>query len=271
MEYGDPPRPLLGDGIYESVEELLDARFGEGNYQIKDFKITYSEEIAKWMNTFAPALMGIGMLLLFLEFKTPGFGFFGIAGIVLIGIFFASLYVAGLAGNEPIVLFVIGVLLVLTELLFFPGMLFMAVPGIAMMLGSLLWAMVDFWPKGTGELTFESFADPFVTLVFGLSIAVFGAILLSRVMKGSSIERSVVLTGSVGSTSSEDERVGRENDLPRVGLTGTAVTKLFPSGRVELSGKRYDARCAVGMVDKGVKVRVVGYEDFDVIVEEVDS
>ena len=29
--------------------------------------------------------------------------------------------------------------------------------------------------------------------------------------------------------------------------------------------------CAVGMIDRGAKVRVVGYEDFDVIVEEVKS
>ena len=33
------------------------------------------------MNTFAPALLGIGMLMLFFEFKTPGFGLFGIGGI----------------------------------------------------------------------------------------------------------------------------------------------------------------------------------------------
>lgn len=101
-EYGDPPRPLFGNGIYASAEALLDARFGAGNYVIKDFHLNYSEELAKWMNTIAPALMGLGMLLLFIEFKTPGFGIFGIGGIALIGIFFASQYVAGLAGNEPI-------------------------------------------------------------------------------------------------------------------------------------------------------------------------
>ena len=43
-EYGDPPTPLLGKAIYESVDELLDARFGEGNYEIRDFSITYSEK-----------------------------------------------------------------------------------------------------------------------------------------------------------------------------------------------------------------------------------
>lgn len=68
-EYGDPPEKLLAEGIYESIEELLDDRLGVGAYVISNFEITYSEEIAKWMNTIAPLLIGLGMLLLFIEFK----------------------------------------------------------------------------------------------------------------------------------------------------------------------------------------------------------
>ena len=103
--FGEPPQPLLSAGTYESVGALLDARFGSEKYEIKDFHLSYSEVLAKWMNTFAPALLGIGLLALFLEFKTPGFGFFGIGGIVLLGIFFISQYIAGLAGNEVIFFF----------------------------------------------------------------------------------------------------------------------------------------------------------------------
>lgn len=269
-EYGDPPRALLGEGIYENIDELLKARVGDDRFVIKDFHISYSEEIAKWMDGFAPALIGIGMLLLFIEFKTPGFGIFGIGGIVLIAVFFVSQYVAGLAGNETIVIFGLGVLLVLIELIFFPGMLLFAVPGIAMMFGSLLWAMVDYWPKGTGELTAEMFAEPLINLIFGMGIAVFGAILVSRFVKGSALESALVLSGSAGGEGSkEDGRIAREHNLPRIGLTGTALTKMMPSGRVELGGKRYEARCAVGAIERGAKIRVARYEDFDVLVEEV--
>ena len=73
------------------------------------------------MTTFAPALLGIGMLMLF-EFKTPGFGVMGIGGISLIGVFFISQYIAGLAGNEPILFFALGVLLVFIEIFFFQGL-----------------------------------------------------------------------------------------------------------------------------------------------------
>jgi len=268
-EYGDPPRPLLGEAIHEDIDDLLKSRLGDDSFVIKDFHISYSEEIAKWMDGFAAALIGIGMLLLFIEFKTPGFGIFGILGIVMIAVFFISQHIAGLAGNESIVIFALGVLLVIIELVFFPGMLLFAVPGIAMMLGSLLWAMVDYWPKGTGELTLDMFMEPLINLIFAMGIAVFGAILVSRFIKGSVLESALVLEGSVGSGSKEDTRIAREHNLPRIGLTGTALTQMMPSGRVELGGKRYEARCAVGTIVRGAKVRVAAYEDFDVVVEEV--
>ena len=58
--------------------------------------MTYSEEWAKWLANITPILLGIGMLLFFFELKTPGFGIFGIFGIVLLGLFFISQYIAGL-------------------------------------------------------------------------------------------------------------------------------------------------------------------------------
>jgi membrane-bound serine protease (ClpP class) len=266
-EYGDPPHPLLGKGIYESMDELLDARFGAGQYEIRDFKLTYSEEIAKWMSTFAPALMGIGMLLLFLEFKTPGFGIFGIGGIAMIAIFFASQYVAGLAGNEPIIFFVLGVVLVMVELFFFPGTFVLALSGLGLMLGSLLWAMVDFWPDEPLHLNPQILVEPLVNLIFGLGIAVFGALLFGRFFQGSFFERRLVLADVAGGQAGVI-REERAASLPRPGAVGEAITDLFPSGRVEIKGLRYDARSALGSIDSGARIVVVKSSDFSLVVKE---
>ncbi len=276
-EYGDPPHKLLGAGIYGSIEELLDARFGSGRYQIKDFEVTYSEELAKWMNTIAPALMGLGMLLLFIEFKTPGFGIFGIGGIVLIAIFFTSQYIAGLAGNEPIIFFVIGVLLVLVELLFFPGIIVMAAGGLFLILGSLLWAMVDYWPGGKTDFSTDLLVQPLINLVFGMSIAVFGALLISKYLKGSWMERQLVLERSVGgSRPSHGPLPGAAQPLASdadslIGRTGVVITPLHPGGRIEVDGRRYAAKCRVGAIELGANIRVVDHGDFDLIVEEVKT
>lgn len=268
--YGEPPQPLLGKAIYESIDALLEDRFGPGNYEIKDFEVTYSEEIAKWMDTFAPALLGIGLLMLFFEFKTPGFGIFGICGIILIAIFFISQHIAGLAGNEVILFFVLGILLVLAELFFFPGTLIFALTGVALILGSLLWAMIDFWPGEPIRFSPELLAEPVVNLVFGLSIAVAGALVFGRFFKGSWMEHQLVLEAAAGGPG-RVVREARASALPAAGTEGTAVTDLFPSGRVEIGGRRYEARSALGQIHKGARVQVKQSSDFGLVVEEVES
>jgi len=269
-EYGDPPTPLLGLGIYDSAEDLLDARFGPGQYLIRDFEVTYSERIAKWMNTFAPALLGIGMLLLFFEFKTPGFGVMGIGGLILMGIFFASQYVAGLAGNEAVLFFALGIILILVELFFFPGTLVFALSGLALVCGSLLWAMIDFWPGEPIQLSPELFAEPMVNLVFGMSFAVVGALVFGRLFKGTWFERQLVLedaAGGRGTTIREE----RKKSMPQPGAEGVAASDLFPSGRVEIDGRRYEARSALGPIEHGSRIRVVAQNNFTLTVEGIDA
>ena len=65
---------------------------------------------------------------------------------------FISQHIAGLAGNEAILFFALGVILVLLELFFFPNF-FAALTGLALMFGSIFWAMIDFWPGETIKLS----------------------------------------------------------------------------------------------------------------------
>ena len=174
--YGDPPQTLLASGIYESMDALLDARFGADGYTVRYYEITYSESLAKWMNTFAPALMGIGLLFLFLEFKTPGFGLFGGLGIACIAIFFASQYIAGLAGNEVILFFYSRCFVGLAGALLFPGTLIAALSGLALIFGSLLWAMIDLWPNEGFDFNGDLLFEPALNLVLALLFAVVGAL-----------------------------------------------------------------------------------------------
>jgi membrane-bound serine protease (ClpP class) len=109
-------------------------------------------------------------------------------------------------------------------------------------------------------------AQPIVNLVFGLSIAVFGAFLLSRFFHGSWIERKLVLAEAAGGDS-QTLRAQRESRLPPVGSTGTAITDLYPSGRVEIGGRRFEARSALGIIDKGSPIRVQKAADLSLIVE----
>ena len=54
--------------------------------------------------------MLIGMGGLWLEFKTPGFGFFGLLGATCLVLFFFGHHIAGLSGMEDLILFIIGII-----------------------------------------------------------------------------------------------------------------------------------------------------------------
>ena len=126
--YGDPEETLLGAGVFDSIEDLLEDQFGLNGYTVEAFEVSYSEEFAKWMSTIAPALLGLGLLALFVEFKTPGFGVFGIAGLLLLGVFFLSNYIAGLAGNEAFVIFALGLGFIFIEVFVLPGFFIFGLP-----------------------------------------------------------------------------------------------------------------------------------------------
>ena len=119
-KYGTPPQPLLGIGVFQSLEDLLDQRWGKSNYKVAEMKLNWAEDIGLWLNGIAPLLLSVGLVLLFIEFKTPGFGIFGILGIGFILIFFGSKYVAGLAGQEELLVFLLGLCLILVEIFLSP-------------------------------------------------------------------------------------------------------------------------------------------------------
>ena len=66
--YGEPAHSLLGAGVAKDLSSLLAKKYGAGNYEIKQFEVTWSEELAQHLTHFTPILLGLGLLALFIEF-----------------------------------------------------------------------------------------------------------------------------------------------------------------------------------------------------------
>ena len=271
--YGEPPQALLGKGIAKDLDGLLAQKFGTGKYERVDFIVTWSERLAQLLTTVSPVLMGLGLLGLFIEFKVPGHGWFGAIGVVLLGLVFFGHYVAGLSGHEPVLFFILGLLLLAVEIFFFPGVFVMAATGLVLMLGSLLWAMADLWPNEPLRLSGEAFIQPLGSLGLGLGIAVAsGALLLRFLPKGLFWDR-MILHAAVG-TSAQVAGVSPQSASgidSLIGCRGIAATALHPLGQVEIDGRRYEAKVEVGDVALGDPVLVRGRTDFSLIVEKADS
>ncbi len=264
-QYGEPPQALLGAGKAASIEELLTRKFGAGGYTVQHFQITWSESLAKYLTALAPILMGIGMLALFIEFKTPGFGWIGITGLTLLGIVFLGHYVAGFSGHEPVLVFALGLLLIAIELFFFPGLVLPGVLGAAMILGSLVWAMADIWPNEPVRFSGDLFLGPLQNLGLALVITVVLAAGLLRFLPRSWFWDKMVLAAAVGGTAAAPEFSATQD--PLVGAEGVALTPMLPSGEVEVAGRRYEARLDLGHVPAGTAVVVTGRSGFTLLVE----
>lgn len=268
--YGEPPQKLLGEGIAPSLEAMLEAKYGQGGYTLTRLEVTWSEELAVWLNVISPLLLGLGVISLFIEFKTPGFGFFGIAGIVLLAVVFLSNYVSGLSGHEPIIVFALGLLLVFLELFFFPGIVVVALLGVFMMLGSLVWSMADLWPNQSFSITGDAFVRPMLNVGLGLCLAlVFGLVLARFLPRGWVWDRMIVSSTVDSSAQVAGGAPAQESSLDAlIGATGVAATALRPSGQVDIAGRRYEARVDVGAIEPGESVVVRARSDFGIVVEK---
>lgn len=271
-EYGDPPVALLGAGIAENIEDLLNQLHGEGNYTVERMEPSWSEGLAQWLTAITPALLAFGLLGLFVEFKTPGFGIFGVGGLILLAIVFFGHHVAGLSGYEPMLMLLIGILLIALELFLLPGTLVPAITGAILILASLVWAMLDVWPDQPLDISGDMLMRPLVNLTLGVAGAVVLFIALLRFLpRGGPWGNLILQTAVAGEPGGihpvhapEVEGAGQSS---LIGCEAVAATDLYPSGQVTIEGKRYEARLEVGTVDAGAELVVTRASQFGLIVE----
>jgi membrane-bound serine protease (ClpP class) len=271
--FGSPPVPLLSSGTAKSLEALLDEKYGAGNYKIERLEITWSEKLAQWITDYAAILMGLGMLLLYIEFKVPGTGIFGISGGLLLLVVFFGHHVAGLSGYEPALVFGLGLILLLVEIFLCPGIMVMAVTGVMLMFGALVWSMVDYWPQQPIEWSGATFVRPATNILLGGALTVILALALARFLPKGWFFTRLAVAGQAGSTSQQaglpPTATTKAHSL--VGARGVVATGLFPSGQIEIEGRRYEARLDLGTAVAGTPVVVVRVSDFGLVVEVVKS
>lgn len=271
-KYGEPPQALLGAGKAADIPALLSAKYGADKYEVRNFQVTWSESLAKYLTALSPILMGLGILALFVEFKTPGFGWPGVTGILLLALVFLGNYGAGLSGHEPALLFVIGAALVAAELIFFPGLVIVALTGVTFMLGALVWAGADYWPNQPMTVNFsgEMLMQPLLNLALALVIAagLFAALL--KYLPQTGLYQHLAVQGA-STTPAQTAGIAPQpaGTIARLtGRRGIAVTGLFPSGEVEIDGRRYQAKVDLGFVEPNSPIVVTGHTDFGLTVEK---
>src|SRR4030095_10733566 len=149
------------------------------------------------ITALAPLLLLGGILGAYLEFKIPGATLPGIISAICFALFFFCLYVAGLAGWEVVALFVLGIVLVLIEILFFAHTtIVFGVVGVFLMLASLLWTMIDRYPGQNFFPTGKMLALPLCNMFLAIVGSFIVIPLLARSLPRTSIYRRFALMDS---------------------------------------------------------------------------
>lgn len=266
-EYGNPPRPLLSSGTVESIDALLQ-RLGYSGASVVRVQPTGAEQLATWLTAIGPLLLLAGIVGVYIEMKTPGFGIPGIVGIVGFFLYFIGGYIAGLSGLEWTAVFLIGLGLFLVEIFVLPGTLFVGLLGGVMMLAALVMAMVDFYPGVTGLPDFRQLQAPLLRVLLSGAMAVLIIMVLSRFLLKTPFLNRLVAHSTSGSTSVMQTALTQNSRLGHVGQT---ISPLRPGGKARFGEEIWDVISQGEMIPPGSRVRVIAFSGPEAVVEKVSE
>ncbi len=258
----------LAEAEVSSMEEIWQHASIQ-NPQLDRHQITIIDQIIAFL--INPAVSGILILLIiggiYFELQTPGIGFALIVSLIAAVLFFAPLYIQGLADHWEMVLFVIGVLLIILELFVIPGFGVVGIMGIVCMVCGLAFSMVandwfDFRISAPG-LLIQSFMVVMISMVVAIVLmVVFG----KSILQTKAFKRLVL----VDEQRSEEGFTSSRKELDLVGKRAVAKTVLRPSGKIEIDGKRFDAVALDGFIEVGEEVVIEKHENYNLFVRKVE-
>lgn len=263
--------PLFAVAELETLEEVLKME-GLSEEDIVEASPTGFEKFAWWIASVSGILILIGMAAGYFELKTPGFGVGGIIALLVFTAFFFGNYLAGnMAGYELVALFALGLILIAVEVFVIPGFGVAGISGLLLVLGSLVFAMVDTvawdqrqWEVADGPTFLKVIEGPALHLSFGIFGSLIALWVMMRFLPETSLAKKFTLAGGPSDGACIDET---PVSGPRDGMTGTATTDLRPSGKAEIDGEVLDVVAESDFILKGQSVRIIKEDGMGVVVK----
>lgn len=252
------------EGMAQNTEEVIAWVLGQGGeaYLLEEHKITALDKIIYFF--LNPVVQGLLLMLIiggiYFELQSPGIGFPSIAAVMGAVLYFAPLYLEGLAQNWEIVVFILGTGLLLVEIFVLPGFGVAGAGGIILIVTGLTFAMIDNeLVINGGDYDLRPLIRPLaivlVSLTLSLYLSVYLALRLYPTRMFSRIALRTKLTEKEGFVGVETSSLAFA-----VGKTVYAATDLHPVGMVEIEGRRYQAKMNYGFAVKGETVKITRAE-----------
>jgi membrane-bound serine protease (ClpP class) len=173
-------------------------------------------------------------------------------------LYFAPLYLEGIANHWEVALFFVGLVLIGVEIFVLPGFGVAGISGLILMVLGISLAMVDNivfeWDLSFAlKAVFKSICIVIFSAAAALGLSIWG----SRYFFESSALSRVMLQAE---QKSSDGYVSFDDLSGMIGVVCSARSMLRPAGKIEVDGKLYDAVSEIGYINPGDRVKIVRYE-----------
>ncbi len=257
------------EGMAESISEVLKLAEIE-NYQITEQRITSLDRIIGFL--IKPYISGILIMLIiggiYFELQSPGLGFPSMAAVGAALLYFAPLYLEGLAENWEIVIFVVGLILVAIEVFAIPGFGIAGIAGLLFVITGLTLSMVDSIILDGQLVNFDRLVQSFFTVIIAVFLALVSSIWISKKLFTSTVFGHLALDSTQNKTAGFSTSDKKYKNM--LGRTGLAQTNLRPAGKVEIDDDYFDATALNGFIEKGAKIKVIKYETAQLFVTKYE-
>jgi Membrane-bound serine protease (ClpP class) len=244
------------EGSANSVQEVIQA-LGISEYEYQEYKAGFLDKLIGLL--LLPIVQGLLLMMImggiYFELQSPGIGFPLAAAVTAAIIYFAPLYLEGMAEYWELIIVVLGVGLLLVEVFFFPGFGLAGISGAALLFTGLVLAMVD------NNIFYFEGPFPWIRLLSPLAVVSLAG-LMSMLMLiyfvnkfyPMSIFNKIVLRTELANTGGFVGVSTKEAEL--VGNRATVFADLKPAGKIIIGNKLYEAVAEYGMIEKGASVRI---------------
>ncbi len=277
---GEAVRYGLAAGTADDLEALMAAIGAEG--EVAESNPSAADQFVAFL-TSGPVqalLILVGLVMLFLEINSPGFGVPGVVAIIAFLSVFGANALLGTVGSLELILFLIGVGLLAVEIFVLPGFGVAGVSGLVLIGFSMVFSMQDFVVP-TLPWQWELLGRNLIVVAIGIILAITG--IAAIILAGTRIklfDRLTLKARIVGTAGGPDPGASAAAVLPPqaedeenygllVGRRGTAATTLRPSGKAKIDGRILTVESDGAFIEPGVKVEVIRVRGNRIIVRSV--
>jgi membrane-bound serine protease (ClpP class) len=257
----------VADGRIDTLEALL-TQLNVSPASLRRIRPNWAESLVRVLTrpSISALLLFIGLLGLWGEILSPGFGVGGAIGVLSLGLVFGSHYLVGLAGWEEALLIAAGISLLGVEILVIPGFGVAGVLGILALGAGLYLSFLGSYPSPSEIWRVVTT----ILTVFALSAV--GGVVMLMLLPTAPIWSRLSLKTRLEKPPEPAWSLDLSPASPLLGASGVTVTPLLPSGTGLFQGKRLDIISEGEYISAETRVTIIHVEGNRLVVrpESID-